>query len=52
MSPRKKQLIINAFVMQAPEHFNPGLFKHLADKGIGDREQRKYIDRLPLHFSF
>jgi alkanesulfonate monooxygenase SsuD/methylene tetrahydromethanopterin reductase-like flavin-dependent oxidoreductase (luciferase family) len=33
MSPAKKQLIINAFAMQAPGHLNPGLFKYPADKG-------------------
>lgn len=33
MSPPKKQLILNAFAMQAPGHLNPGLFKYPADKG-------------------
>lgn len=31
-SPRK-QLILNAFAMQAPGHLNPGLFKYPKDKG-------------------
>jgi hypothetical protein len=52
MSPHKKKLIVNAFAMPTPEHFNPGLFKYLADKGVGEREQRGYIDQIPLHFSF
>lgn len=38
MSSPKKQLILNAFAMQAPGHLNPGLFKYPADKG------RKYND--------
>jgi len=31
MSPPKKQLILNAFAMQAPGHLNPGLWKYPAD---------------------
>jgi hypothetical protein len=33
MASPKKQLILNAFAMQAPGHLNPGLFKYPADKG-------------------
>lgn len=33
MSSPKKQLILNAFAMQAPGHLNPGLFKYPKDKG-------------------
>ncbi|KUJ12616.1 Nitrilotriacetate monooxygenase component A/pristinamycin IIA synthase subunit A [Mollisia scopiformis] len=33
MAPEKKQFILNAFVMQAPGHLNPGLFKYPNDKG-------------------
>jgi len=33
MATPKKQLILNAFAMQAPSHLNPGLFKYPADKG-------------------
>lgn len=32
-SPPKKQLILNAFAMQAPGHLNPGLFRYPKDKG-------------------
>ncbi|KAE8440549.1 hypothetical protein EG329_007242 [Mollisiaceae sp. DMI_Dod_QoI] len=38
MAPEKKQFILNAFVMQAPGHLNPGLFKYPKDQG------RKYND--------
>ncbi|MCJ1242069.1 hypothetical protein MMC14_010076 [Varicellaria rhodocarpa] len=33
MDQPKKQLIINAFAMQAPGHLNPGLFNYPTDKG-------------------
>ncbi len=33
MSPKKKQLIVNAFAMQTPGHLNPGLWKYPLDKG-------------------
>ncbi|KAI9685822.1 MAG: hypothetical protein M1822_004100 [Bathelium mastoideum] len=33
MAKAKKQLIINAFAMQAPGHLNPGLFKYPKDEG-------------------
>ncbi|KAJ9220183.1 hypothetical protein DTO207G8_201 [Paecilomyces variotii] len=32
-SPAKKQLIVNAFTMQAPTHLNPGLYRYPKDKG-------------------
>lgn len=33
MATPKKQLILNAFAMQAPGHLNPGLFKYPGDQG-------------------
>jgi alkanesulfonate monooxygenase SsuD/methylene tetrahydromethanopterin reductase-like flavin-dependent oxidoreductase (luciferase family) len=38
MASPKKQIILNAFAMQAPGHLNPGLFKYPKDTG------RKYND--------
>ena len=40
----KKQLILNAFVMQAPGHLNPGLFKYPADKGRSYNKIKHWID--------
>ncbi|KAF2146965.1 uncharacterized protein K452DRAFT_263230 [Aplosporella prunicola CBS 121167] len=41
--PAKKQLILNAFAMQAPGHLNPGLFRYPGDKGTSYNDLSHWI---------
>lgn len=43
MSFPRKQLIINAFAMQAPGHLNPGLFKYAGDKGSSYNDIKTWV---------
>ncbi|KAF7932099.1 uncharacterized protein EAE97_009120 [Botrytis byssoidea] len=43
MSSTKKQLILNAFAMQAPGHLNPGLFKYPGDQGSEYKNIKSWI---------
>lgn len=43
MSSTKKQLILNAFAMQAPGHLNPGLFKYPGDQGSEYKNIKTWI---------
>lgn len=43
MSQPKKQLIVNAFAMQAPGHLNPGLFRYPKDKGTSYNDIKHWI---------
>ncbi|KAL1997625.1 hypothetical protein VTN02DRAFT_1254 [Thermoascus thermophilus] len=43
MSQPKKQLIINAFAMQAPGHLNPGLFRYPKDQGRSYHDIQHWI---------
>ncbi|PQE07414.1 xenobiotic compound family protein [Rutstroemia sp. NJR-2017a WRK4] len=44
MPSEKKQLIINAFAMQAPGHLNPGLFKYPKDQGSQYKNIQSWIE--------
>jgi alkanesulfonate monooxygenase SsuD/methylene tetrahydromethanopterin reductase-like flavin-dependent oxidoreductase (luciferase family) len=44
MPSDKKQLIINAFAMQAPGHLNPGLFKYPKDQGSQYKNIQSWIE--------
>ena len=44
MASEKKQLIINAFAMQAPGHLNPGLFKFPGDTQSQYKSIKHWID--------
>lgn len=44
MAPDKKQFILNAFVMQAPGHLNPGLFKYPKDKGRSYNDIKHWME--------
>ncbi|TEY70437.1 hypothetical protein BOTCAL_0103g00200 [Botryotinia calthae] len=43
MSSTKKQLILNAFTMQAPTHLNPGFFKYPGDQGSEYKNIKSWI---------
>jgi FMN-dependent oxidoreductase (nitrilotriacetate monooxygenase family) len=43
MSSPKKQLILNAFAMQAPAHLNPGLYKSPGDQGSNYNDIKTWI---------